>query len=89
LSECKGINNKFAFDHQVIHLFPPVDLRDIPELVLSPCVSGASLLLLRHGKSSVAFGPYRKTNPQSAKDHMDDPGQQQVKGCRNHHHDSD
>jgi len=48
------------------------------------CVSVASSHLLRHGKSSVAFGPYRKTNPQTAEDHIGDPGRQQMSGCRNH-----
>jgi len=40
---------------------------------------------LRHGKSSMAFGPYRKTNPQNCEDHICDPGRQQMKGCCNHH----
>ena len=30
-----------------------------------------------------------QTNPQSAEDHIGDPGRQHMKGCRNHHQDSD
>jgi len=41
------------------------------------------------GKSSVSFGPYRKTNPQSAEDHKGDPGRKQMKGCGNHQNYSD
>jgi hypothetical protein len=36
-------------------------------------------------KSSVVFGPYRKTNPQNSEDHIGDPGRQQMSGRRNHH----
>jgi len=32
----------------------------------------------------VAFGPYRKTNPQSAEDYIGNPWRQQMKGSRNH-----
>jgi hypothetical protein len=53
------------------------------------CVSGASLALLRHGKSSVGFGPYRKTNPQNGEDHIGDRDRQKMKGCRNHQNYSD
>jgi hypothetical protein len=48
-----------------------------------------ALHFLRHGKSSVSFGPYRKTNPQNPEDHIGDPGRQQMSGCRNHHNYSD
>jgi hypothetical protein len=37
------------------------------------------------GKSSMAFWPYRKTNPQNCKDYIGDPSRQQMKSCRNHH----
>jgi hypothetical protein len=50
-----------------------------------PQANALSLHFLRHGKSSMAFGRYRKTNPQNGKDHIGDPGRQQMKGCRNHH----
>jgi hypothetical protein len=43
------------------------------------------LHLLRAGKSSMAFRPYRETNPQNCEDHTGDPGRQQMKDCRNHH----
>ena len=44
---------------------------------------------LRYRKSSLAFGPYRKTNPQSAEDHKGDPGRKQMKSCGNHQNYSD
>jgi hypothetical protein len=53
------------------------------------CVSIASFALPGHGKSSVGFGPYRKANPQSAEDHIRDPGRHQMSGCRNYYNYSD